>query len=148
MPQQKLVNSVIQSSAEFIWESTNSPYCDTWHSHTSYAVIGQQVITMEENNGANTKEDDSKSINVEIPGENKTRYVSVELPSGQYQRLDDLKDQHGLTWRGLLMHTHRQLNSPNIESTDQYEQLNETRQWHGFTWKGMLLHAARDLEDS
>ncbi|MDG5761892.1 hypothetical protein QA600_21460 [Natronococcus sp. A-GB1] len=102
---------------------------------------------MENSNGTDGK-DDSKAINIEIPGEDKTRYVSVELPHEQYQRLDDLKDQHGLTWRGLLMHTHRQLNSPEIESTNQYEQLNETRQWHGFTWKGMLLHAARDLEES
>ncbi|WP_394743215.1 hypothetical protein [Natronococcus roseus] len=102
---------------------------------------------MEDSNETDADEHESKSVNIEIPGENKTRYVSVELPHEQYQRLDDLKDQHGLTWRGLLMHTHRQLSTPKTESTDQYGQLNETRQWHGFTWKGMLLHAARDLEE-
>jgi hypothetical protein len=100
---------------------------------------------MEDDNEADDA-DDSKAINIEISGENKTRYVSVELPHEQYQRLDDLKNQHGLTWRGLLMHTHRQLDSLEVESTDQYEQLNEARQWHGFTWKGMLLYAARDLD--
>lgn len=102
---------------------------------------------MEKSNEADTEEESSKSINIEIPGEDKVRYVSVELPHEQYQLLDDLKERHGLTWRGLLMHSYRQLSSPETESTDQYEQLNEIRQWHGFTWKGMLLHAARDLEE-
>jgi hypothetical protein len=108
--------------------------------------MGCWVISMADSNETDTDEDDSKSVNIEIEGENKTRYVSVEFPSEQYQHLDELKEQHGLTWRGLLMHTHRQLDTPEIESLDQYKQLNETRQWHGFTWKGMLLYAGRDLE--
>lgn len=92
-------------------------------------------------------EDDSKAINIEVSGAEKKRYVSVEMPYDQYKRLDDLKNRNGLTWRGLLMHTHRRLGSPKSEEDGQYEQLNETRQHHGFTWKGMLLYAARDLED-
>jgi hypothetical protein len=92
-------------------------------------------------------EDDSKAINIEVAGAEKKRYVSVEMPYDQYKRLDDLKNRNGLTWRGLLMHTHRSLASPETEEDGQYEQLNETRQHHGFTWKGMLLYAARDLED-
>ncbi len=92
-------------------------------------------------------EDDLKSINIEVPGAEKTRYVSVELPHDQYERLDDRKDKNGLTWRRLLMHTQRELENPTEDSSSQYEQLNETRQWHGFTRTGMLLHAARVLEE-
>ncbi|MDG5821595.1 hypothetical protein [Natronococcus sp. A-GB7] len=92
-------------------------------------------------------ENEPKSINIEVSGSEKKRYVSVEMPYDQYERLDELKNRNGLTWRGLLMHTHRSLGSPEAEVDGQYEQLNETRQHHGFTWKGMLLYAARDLED-
>ncbi|AGB37014.1 hypothetical protein [Natronococcus occultus] len=93
-------------------------------------------------------EDDLKSVNIEVPGAEKKRYVSVDMPRDQYERLDELKSRNGLTWRGLLMHTLRSLGSLEPDGGSQYEQLNETRQRHGFTWKGMLLYAARDLEDN
>ncbi|WP_157972373.1 hypothetical protein [Saliphagus sp. LR7] len=91
----------------------------------------------------------TKAINIEVPGEDQMRYVSVEMPPDQYEMLDDLKSEYGMTWRGLLMHSRRELNGlPEGDSVDemgQYELVNKTRQRHGLTWKGMLLFAGRDL---
>ncbi|WP_255171192.1 hypothetical protein [Natrononativus amylolyticus] len=91
-----------------------------------------------------------KAINIEVPEGDKTRYISVEMPLEQYESLDKLKDEFGMTWRGLLIHSRRQLDGvpqPGSDEaeTSQYELLNETRQRHGFTWKGMLLFAERHL---
>jgi hypothetical protein len=104
------------------------------------------VVLMADENDSMDGEEDLKAINIEVPGAEKKRYVSVDMPRDQYELLDDLKNRNGLTWRGLLMHAQRSLSELKPDS-GQYEQLNETRQLHGFTWKGMLLYAARDLEE-
>ncbi|WP_114578615.1 hypothetical protein [Saliphagus sp. LR7] len=100
---------------------------------------------------SNDGEDDGMTaINLEVPGNDRKRYVSVDMPTEQYEELDDLKSEFGLTWRGLLMHTHRELHGVSDGLDDeksQYDLLNATRKRHGFTWKGMLLFAARDLTD-
>lgn len=96
------------------------------------------------------EEGETRAINIEVPGEDELRYVSVEMPPDQYEMLDDLKSEYGMTWRGLLIHSCRELTDfpkdDDVDEMGQYELMNETRQRHGFTWKGMLLFAARDLQ--
>lgn len=113
--------------------------------------ITATVIIVTENSDQSTpdEDDDIRAINIEVPGADETRYVSTKLPADQYNMLVDLKDDHGLTWRGLLMYARRELNGlpdgADIDEVGQYQLVNETRKRHGFTWKGMLLFAARDL---
>lgn len=93
---------------------------------------------------------EQKAINMEVDGADRLRYVSVEMPVDQYDMLDDVKEEYGLTWRGLLIHTRRELDGflegDGDDQMGQYELINETRKRHGLTWKGMLLWAARDLQ--
>jgi hypothetical protein len=103
------------------------------------------VIAVASEDDETDADEKEKAINIEVPGDDRKRYVTVEIPMDQYECLLEIKDKHGLTWRGLLMHAQRELeytNGPN----GQYERLNATRKRHGFTWKGILLFAAKDLE--
>lgn len=106
------------------------------------------VLSMVEQSGED--DDETTAINMEVNGADQTRYVSVDMPTDQYEMLDDLKDEFGLTWRGLLVHTRRELDGlpkgDEIDTRGQYDLVNETRKRHGLTWKGMLLWAARDLK--
>lgn len=103
------------------------------------------------------EDDRGKDINVQVPSEGgDVRYTSAKIPIDQFEALDRVKDEYGMTWRGLLMNAQRELNSypaQNIEPPDddgksQYQIINDTRKRHGLTWKGMLLFAARDLQQN
>lgn len=37
--------------------------------------------------------------------------INVELGDEQYESLRDTKQRHGLTWRGMLLHAQRRLDS-------------------------------------
>lgn len=96
-------------------------------------------------------EDDStevKNLNIEIPSKSADsgiQYAPAELPMKQYLTLDKIKDEYGLTWRGLLMVARRDLDGEIDEDEDQYSAINGSRQFHGLTWRGMLIHAVRVL---
>lgn len=37
--------------------------------------------------------------------------INIEVDEGQYESLKDTKNRHGLTWRGMLLHAQRELDS-------------------------------------
>lgn len=89
-----------------------------------------------------------KNLNIEIPSEDAesgVQYAPAQLPIGQYDILDSIKEDYGLTWRGLLMVARRDLDGEIPDGSDQYSAINETRKYHGLTWRGMLIHAVRVL---
>jgi len=38
--------------------------------------------------------------------------IHIEVPDEQYERLKRVKNEHGLTWRGMLIHTADDLEPP------------------------------------
>ncbi|ELY58854.1 hypothetical protein [Natronococcus jeotgali] len=90
-----------------------------------------------------------KSINIEIPDGDDTSYVSLKVPADQYDEFTRVKNDQGLTWRGLLVHAYRNLEAPDGLDPDagQHSKLNAVRKRNGLTWKGMLLFAVRDLKE-
>ena len=41
-----------------------------------------------------------------------TKYVKIEFDNEeQYEELKELKDHHGFTWKGMLLHAQRKLES-------------------------------------
>lgn len=42
-----------------------------------------------------------------------SKYINIEVSDGeQYDRLKRVKDEHGLTWRGMLIHAADDLETP------------------------------------
>jgi hypothetical protein len=37
--------------------------------------------------------------------------INIEVDEEQYEMLKATKKRHGLTWRGMLLHAHRELDS-------------------------------------
>ena len=38
--------------------------------------------------------------------------IHIEVPDEQYERLKQVKDENGLTWRGMLIHAADDLETP------------------------------------
>lgn len=42
-----------------------------------------------------------------------SNHVNIEVPDdGQYERIKRVKNEHGLTWRGMLIHAADDLDTP------------------------------------
>lgn len=56
------------------------------------------------------------NINLWIHLERVAKYINIEVPDeDQYERLSRVKNEYGLTWRGMLIHAADDLETPDRE---------------------------------